>query len=113
LVHILIIERSSLASLARRRIASPDRSSTPLLEHFANSEFLLSQFFTLYENGQYSVAYAAGVKFVKVALLQTPKTGHFKSKKHALNTLPKNHAQIREWMFENMFPHMSSNNQSG
>jgi len=56
---------------------------TPLSEHYATNESLLSLFSTLYERDQYStVAYAAGVKFVEVALLQIPKNGYFKSKKY-------------------------------
>jgi len=55
---------------------------TPLSEHYATNETLLSLFSTLYEKDQFSVAYAAGVKFVEVALLQIPKNGYFKSKKY-------------------------------
>ncbi len=55
---------------------------TPLSEHYATNETLLSLFSTLYEKDQFSVAYAAGVKFVEVALLQIPQNGYFKSKKY-------------------------------
>eukprot|EP00984_Skeletonema_dohrnii_P030401 scaffold21815_cov157-Skeletonema_dohrnii-CCMP3373.AAC.4 len=57
-------------------------SLTPLSEHYATNETLLSLFSTLYEKDQFSVAYAAGVKFVEVALLQIPQNGYFKSKKY-------------------------------
>ncbi|KAK1734492.1 hypothetical protein QTG54_014740 [Skeletonema marinoi] len=63
------------------KIASP-ASSNSLSEKFSNSESLLSLFSTLYDKEQYSVAYAAGIKFVELALLQIPKNGHFKSRKY-------------------------------
>ena len=63
------------------KVASPD-SSNSLSEKFAKSESLLSLFSTLYEKEQYSIAYAAGIKFVELALLQIPKNGHFKSRKY-------------------------------
>lgn len=55
---------------------------TPLSEHYATNETLLSLFSTLYEKDQFSVAYAAGVKFVEVALLQIPHNGYFKSERY-------------------------------
>ena len=57
-------------------------SLTPLSEHYETNETLLSLFSSLYERDQYSVAYAAGVKFVEVALFQIPKNGYFKNKKY-------------------------------
>ena len=55
----------------------------PLSEQYATNETLLSLFSTLYEQeNQYSVAYAAGMKFVEVALIQIPQNGYYKSKKY-------------------------------
>jgi hypothetical protein len=60
---------------------------TPLSEHYAKNETLLSLFSTLYEQQEDSnntsvVAYAAGMKFVEVALIQIPQNGYYKSKKY-------------------------------
>jgi hypothetical protein len=61
-------------------------SLTPLSEHYDTNDTLLSIFSTLYEQDdgqqQQCIAYAAGVKFVEVALFTIPKHGYFKSRRY-------------------------------
>jgi len=52
---------------------------TPISQHYASNDALLDLFSTLYEQDQYSVAYAVGIKFVEVALFTIPSHGYYRS----------------------------------
>ena len=98
----VVSNNSSVSSIVKKQSASTPRayspsdyyyhtstqgginaSLTPLSQHYDTNDTLLSIFSTLKEDGeQQCIAYAAGVKFVEVALFTIPKHGYFKSKKY-------------------------------
>ena len=67
---------------AKRQISLSDYKTTPISKHYALNNQILGAFDLLFEQKNFKVAYAIGMQFVEVALLEIPKHGYFYSSRH-------------------------------
>jgi hypothetical protein len=66
---------------AHRRVQSL-YPTTPISKHYALNNQILAAFDSLYSQKSYKVAYAIGMQFVEMALIEIPKHGYFYSRRH-------------------------------
>ena len=71
---------SSLSSSTTASLSS--YQTTSVSKHYALNDKILTAFRCLYENKTYTLAYAMGMQFVEVALLEIPKHGYFYADRH-------------------------------
>lgn len=56
--------------------------TTPISKHYSLNNQILAAFESHYESKLYEIAFYLGLKFVETALIEIPKHGYFRSKKH-------------------------------
>ena len=69
--------------------------TTPITKHYALNNQILAAFDSLYEKKVYKLAYAIGMQFVEVALLEIPKHGYFYSARHRLERMENSNNAVR------------------
>ena len=87
-------ESNSMNSLSNSPISAPiplkkrqslsNFATTNISKHFALNNQILAAFDSLYDQKLYHVAYAVGMQFVEMALLEIPKHGYFYCLRHEL-----------------------------
>ena len=68
----------------KKRQSLSNFATTSISKHFALNNQILAAFDSLYDQKLYHVAYAVGMQFVEMALLEIPKHGYFYCSRHEL-----------------------------
>lgn len=82
LVHPPSMQTMKRVSIHRKRPSLASHQSTPITKHYEVAKQILSTYDSHYSSNLWVTAYAFGMQFVELALLELPKHGYYFSDRH-------------------------------